>query len=124
MPNPSSRPASQPSIWAYPDSRIPSLDLRGFVVEARDAEIGYVERATVEDGGAGYLIINTGPWIQGRQVLLPAGLVESCDEREERLRLRCTMPEIRSAPRRPLGRDREGLRELLEEHYGAVIGGM
>ncbi|WP_239542967.1 hypothetical protein [Micromonospora terminaliae] len=39
-------------------------------MEATDGRIGAVDRAS-EDAGAGYLMVDTGPWIFDRKVLLP-----------------------------------------------------
>jgi hypothetical protein len=40
------------------------VDLAGFVVEATDASIGTVKKATY-DVGSSYLVVDTGPWITG-----------------------------------------------------------
>jgi BON domain len=62
------------------DFREPSwaaMDFRGFEVEARDGTIGTVDKRS--EVGADHLIIDTGPWIFGKKVVLPVGLVERVD---------------------------------------------
>jgi hypothetical protein len=52
------------------------MDLTGFDVEAADGSIGKVDEATQEVGES-YLVVDTGVWIFGKKVLLPAGLAAS-----------------------------------------------
>jgi hypothetical protein len=49
------------------------VDLTGYPIAAVDGNIGYVDEATNELLGSSYLVVDTGPWIFGRKVLLPAG---------------------------------------------------
>jgi hypothetical protein len=51
---------------------VASEGIAGFHVEAVDGHIGSIDEASYEVGGA-YLVVDTGPWIFGRKVLLPAG---------------------------------------------------
>lgn len=75
-----------------PSSRDPSLlganinstDLSGYGVEARDGSIGKVDEATY-DTGSSYLIVDTGPWIFGKKVMLPAGVVLRVDTADEKV---------------------------------------
>ena len=48
-------------------------DLTGFSVEALDGSIGKIDEASNEVG-ASYLVVDTGPWIFGKKVMLPAGV--------------------------------------------------
>lgn len=54
------------------------IDLTGYRVEATDGRIGSIDQAS-ESAGAAYLVVDTGPWIFGKKVLLPAGTVERVD---------------------------------------------
>jgi hypothetical protein len=83
-------------LWTYPDS-VGRLDLTGFDAEAVDGEIGTVEGTSL-DAGAGYLVIDTGRWIFGRKVLIPAALVERVDRDEETVYIGRTKDEIEHAP--------------------------
>lgn len=73
------------------------LDLKGFKVEATDGDIGKVDEATY-DVGSSYIVVDTGPWIFGRKVLLPAGVIEEIDVDEQRIRVRLTKDQIKNAP--------------------------
>jgi hypothetical protein len=83
-------------MWTYPDA-VGRLDLTGFDVEAADGSIGKVDEATQEVGES-YLVVDTGTWIFGKKVLLPAGLVERVDRDEEKVWVDRTKDEIEQAP--------------------------
>ena len=51
-------------------------DLSGYHVEALDGSIGKIDEATYEVGKS-FIIVDTGPWIFGRKVMLPAGVDRS-----------------------------------------------
>jgi hypothetical protein len=83
-------------LWTYPET-VGRLDLTGFGVEAADGSIGKVDEATY-DVDASFLVVDTGPWIFGKKVLLPAGLVERVDRDEETVYVDRTKDEIKQAP--------------------------
>jgi hypothetical protein len=56
----------------------PGLDLVGYTIAAADGDIGKVEHAIYEIDSA-CLVVDTGPWILDRKVMLPAGMVERID---------------------------------------------
>jgi hypothetical protein len=58
------------------------LDVVGYGVEATDGSIGKVDEATY-DTGSSYIVVDTGPWIFGKKVLLPAGIVDRVDTDDE-----------------------------------------
>ncbi|MDP4502846.1 hypothetical protein [Nonomuraea turcica] len=73
-------------LWDYrPDvyDRGRSLDLVNYHVQATDGKIGTVDEATYEVGES-YIIVDTGPWIFGKKVMLPAQVVTSIDPRRAR----------------------------------------
>ena len=94
------------------------VDLTGFEVEALDGSIGKVDEATYEMGRS-YLVIDTGPWIFGKKVMLPAGVVRSVDEAEEKVFVNRTKDEIKDSPEfdDSLARD-DSYREQLGTYYG------
>jgi hypothetical protein len=107
-------------VWTYRDSTVRGLDLAGFEVEAVDGMLGTVERAATDATG-GYLVVDAGSLAPlGGRVLLPAGVVDTVDLDSERLFVRLTRDEIRSAPaydwQVPLG-DRE--RDEFATYYAA-----
>jgi hypothetical protein len=88
--------------WTYGDAATigvdaARMDLAGFNVEAIDGGIGKVDEATYESSRS-YLVIDTGPWIFGKKVLLPAGVVERVDLDAETIFVNRTKDEIKNAP--------------------------
>ena len=85
-------------IWTYVDQDSwTGTDIAGFSVEALDGEIGTVDEATYEAGGS-FLVVDTGPWIFGRKVMLPAGVVTRVDVDSERVHVGLTKDDIENAP--------------------------
>lgn len=86
-------------VWILREPAWAGIDVVGFDVEARDGGIGSVDEATW-DVREGRLVVDTGPWIFGRRVLLPAGVVERIDLAERRVFVTCTKDQVRNAPER------------------------
>jgi hypothetical protein len=85
-------------MWTYSvEATAEPLDLTGFKVEATDGEIGHVDDATYETG-ASCIVVDTGPWIFGRKVVLPAGAIEQLDLDEENVVVRLTKDQIKASP--------------------------
>jgi hypothetical protein len=74
-----------------------NLDLTGFSVEATDGGIGKVDEATYETSRS-YIVVDTGPWIFGKKVFLPAGVVQRIDLDSETVFVNRTKDEIKNAP--------------------------
>ncbi|MCX4545660.1 PRC-barrel domain-containing protein [Streptomyces sp. NBC_01565] len=87
------------NAWGYRETsgRLRSVDLTGFKVEAADGSIGKVDKHSDEAGDA-YIVVDTGPWIFGKEVLLPAGTVSRIDVTEEKIHVELTKEQIKSAP--------------------------
>ena len=83
-------------------------DLTGFDVEATDGGIGSIDQATYEVG-ASYLVVDTGPWIFGSKVMLPAGTVTRVDRSGRKVYVARSKAEIKDAPKfdKETYRDRE-----------------
>ena len=108
-------------MWGYPEA-VGRIDVSGYEVEAVDGEIGNVDAATL-DVGASYLVVDTGPWIFGKKVVIPAGLVERVDRDEEKMYIGRTKNEISNAPEFDSDRYREAdYREKLGAYYAAGRG--
>ena len=84
-------------IYTYRDQSIATLDLTGYSVEATDGSIGKVDESTNEVGGS-YIVLDTGPWIFGKKVLLPAGVIDRVDQDSETIYVSLTKDEIKDAP--------------------------
>jgi hypothetical protein len=104
-------------LWTYPET-VGRLDVSGFEVEAVDGSIGKVDEATY-DVGESYIVVDTGPWIFGKKVLLPAGIVERVDREEDKVYVDRTKDEIKDAPEfdDDAYRD-EDYRSSVGEYYG------
>jgi hypothetical protein len=74
-----------------------NIDLTGYKVDAIDGGIGKVDEATYEVGSS-YVVVDTGPWIFGKKVMLPAGVIERIDPVEEKVDVSRTKDEIKDAP--------------------------
>ena len=97
-------------------------DLTGFTVCAVDGDIGKVDEAS-NDVGASYVVVDTGPWIFGRKVMLPAGTVERVDWEDQKVYVDRTKDQIKDSPE--LGeRTNEdlGYREGLGDYYRGTYG--
>jgi hypothetical protein len=71
--------------------------ITGYSVEAADGSIGKIDEATYEVGTS-YLVIDTGPWIFGKKVMLPAGIVERVDHDDRTVFVFVSKDEIKNAP--------------------------
>jgi hypothetical protein len=72
-------------------------ELTGFKVEALDGSIGSIDEATYGTDRS-YVVVDTGPWIFGKKVMLPAGVIRGIDEDEGRVFVNRTKDEIKNAP--------------------------
>ena len=110
------------SVWTYREGIVePGVAPRnvvGYGVEARDGSIGKVDDATYEVGSS-YLVVDTGPWIFGKKVMLPAGVIQTVDYENETILVDRTKDEIKNAPEfdDSFIRD-EGYRGKLGAYYG------
>ena len=103
-------------IWAFRVS-VDDADLSGYRVEAVDGEIGKVDEASYE-AGAGSLIVDTGPLVFGRKVILPAGTIERVDPEKERIFVDRTKDDIKHAPEYdPSGYAQQEYRLALADYY-------
>jgi hypothetical protein len=105
-------------MWTFTVATPPNIDLTGFKVEATDGGIGKVDEATHEAGGS-FIVLDTGPWIFGKKVMLPAGLIRDIDPDTETIYVAATKDEIKNAPEFDETRYRESsYRNELGTYYG------
>src|SRR3954471_23411326 len=106
-------------IWTYREQNWGAADLAGHHVEALDGGIGKVDEASNEVGSS-YIVVDTGPWIFGKKVLLPAGVVQSVDFDTETIYVDRTKDEIKNAPEY----DEDLFREQTNrDQFGSYYGG-
>ena len=87
----------QNQMWTYREDLWLTTDLNGFKVEALDGEIGSIDEKSNEVGSS-YIVVDTGPWIFGKKVLLPAGVISRVDTTDEKVHVDRTKEEIKNAP--------------------------
>ena len=103
-------------MWTF-TTGTPTIDLAGFKVEALDGDIGKVDEATNEVGGS-FVVVDTGPWIFGKKVMIPAGLVRDIDPDAETIFVNRSKDEIKDAPEFDEERQRDpAYREELGGYY-------
>jgi hypothetical protein len=112
---------STTDLWTNTDTTISTTDLIGYKVEAIDGSIGKIDEAS-NDVGASYVVIDTGPWIFGKKVLLPVGIIDRIDTSEETVFVNRTKDEIKKAPEFDESRYRDAkYRDEISGYYG--VGG-
>jgi len=84
-------------IWSYRDQGMSTAALPGYSVEAIDGGIGKVDDAS-NDVDASYIVVDTGPWIFGKKVMLPAGVISRVDSEEEKIFVNRTKDQIKNSP--------------------------
>ena len=84
-------------IWTYRVQEMNSSNLVGYEVEALDGSIGKIDEAS-NDVGASYVVVDTGPWIFGKKVMLPAGTIKLVDPNEEQVMVNRTKDQIKNSP--------------------------
>ncbi|MFF2364527.1 MULTISPECIES: PRC-barrel domain-containing protein [unclassified Streptomyces] len=87
------------SIWGYQPTTgyTAGTDLIGYKVEATDGSIGKVDKHS-DEVDSSYLVVDTGVWIFGKHVLLPAGTVQSVDLNERKVYVALTKDQVKHSP--------------------------
>ena len=93
-------------------------DLAGFKVHATDGHIGKIDAATREVDGS-YVVVDTGPWIFGRKVVLPAGTIDRVDDADRKVYVSLTKDQIKDSPELDESTaDDAAYRDRLGTYYG------
>ncbi len=108
--------------WSYRESvgrAAGSRSLVGYRVHATDGDIGKIDEAS-DEAGASRLVVDTGPWIFGRKVMLPAGTVQRVDDEDEKVYVDLTKDQIKDSPEwEGVAPDEEdAYRGRLDTYYG------
>ncbi|XVV01913.1 PRC-barrel domain containing protein [Actinosynnema sp. CA-248983] len=94
----------------------PDTGLIGYEVEATDGGIGKID----EDNAlvpADCLMVDTGPWIFGRKVVLPVGTVHRVDHEERKVYVDRTKEQIKNAPEYEPDADADEYRTRTADYY-------
>jgi hypothetical protein len=95
----------------------PDTGLIGYDVEATDGSIGKID----EDNArvpSDCLMVDTGPWIFGRKVVLPVGAVQRIDHEQRKVYVDRTKDQVKHAPEYdPDTGDSDTYRQRLGDYY-------
>ena len=87
--------------WEYRDASLASTmtqrEIVGYDAEALDGSIGKIDGATLETD-SGHIVVDTGPWIFGKKVMLPVGVLTSADHEDQKVFVNRTKDEIKNVP--------------------------
>ena len=110
----------QVDMWTYRETvSRPDLDLDGFDVEATDGSIGEVDEATYETGSSS-IVVDTGPWIFGKKVVLPAGVIDRLDLQNRKVFVDLTKDQIKDSPEYDPDRYDADYRDRLGSYYAGT----
>ncbi|MFC4585151.1 PRC-barrel domain containing protein [Sphaerisporangium corydalis] len=111
------------NLWTYrPDvyGSDQTMDIVGFEVEAVDGKIGSVDEAS-DAVGESYIVVDTGAWIFGKKVVLPALVVTQISMPDRRIYVARTKQEIKNAPEFDQKAYKDpGYRARLAGYYGKL----
>lgn len=95
----------------------PDTGLIGYEVEATDGGIGKIDEDNAQIP-ADCIMVDTGPWIFGRKVVLPVGTVARVDHDERKVYVDRTKEQIKDAPEYdPSDTDHEDYRRRTGDYY-------
>jgi len=105
------------TVWTYRDPTYQQTDLTGFKVEATDGSIGKIDETTYETG-SDFIVVDTGPWILGKKVMLPAGVIDRIDTADEKVFVSRTKDAIKDSPEFDESSYRDaGYRDKIGSYY-------
>ena len=105
-------------IWSYRVEIDDPGDIGGYSIQAVDGEIGKIDKHDAEAGRA-HLLVATGPWIFGKTVMLPAGVIDRVDHEDKTVYVSVTKDQIKNAPEYDENHAHDqGYRDQLGGYYG------
>lgn len=110
------------NLWEYTaPNEWGKRDLTGFKVEASDGSIGKIDSAST-DVGSRSIVVDTGPWILGSKVMLPAGVISGVNYDERMVMVNATKQQIKDAPEfDPDNLTDPSYRDKLGDYYGGLF---
>jgi hypothetical protein len=106
-------------VGGCPVSPTRGVNGTGYLDASRRVARRHRSEATYESG-ASYLVVDTGPWIFGKKVMLPAGVIDRVDLENEKAFVSLTKDEIKNAPE--LDYSRGGLDDENRMRLGSYYG--
>jgi hypothetical protein len=73
------------------------FDIVGYHVEATDGGVGKIAEAS-HARDESFLVVDTGPWIFGKKVMIPAGTITSIDHSDRKVYVDRSKAQIKSCP--------------------------
>ncbi|HZH56550.1 MAG TPA: PRC-barrel domain-containing protein, partial [Burkholderiaceae bacterium] len=75
-------------------------DLYGYTLQATDGELGKVKDVFFDDEKwtIRYLVVETGSWLNSRQVLISPYSIAGIDEVDEAISVRLTQEQVKNSP--------------------------
>jgi hypothetical protein len=95
--------------------------INGYAITASDGRLGTVSDFLFDDSSwlVRWLVVDTGSWLPGRQVLLPPSVLGHPDTRGKEFSVRLTMQQVKDSPEidtdRPVSRQME---TITYDYYG------
>jgi hypothetical protein len=95
--------------------------IHGCAIQASDGKIGTVSDILFDQGNwlIRWLVVDTGDWLPGRKVLLPASVLGHIDLQKQEFAVRLTMEQVKDSPEvdtdKPVSRQMES---HVYSHYG------
>ncbi|MDG4823500.1 PRC-barrel domain containing protein [Asanoa sp. WMMD1127] len=111
--------------WSFRDEAgVTGSDLVGYKVSASDGDTGKIDSAS-DEVAASFLVVDTGTWIFGKKVMLPAGVVKSVDHAERRVHVDRSKDQIKDAPEYDESAPADDTyRNRVGGYYGGTYGGL
>ena len=110
----------QQDMFVYIDTTLANEHPAGYTVEAKDGEVGKVDKHSNEPGSA-YLVVDTGHWIFGKSSVIPARVIERVDHDAQTIYVNCTKDQIKNAPEYD---DKVGVSDSYRRNLGSYYGGL
>lgn len=91
----------------------------GFEIKATDGSVGHLEDVIFHERTwrVPYLVVDTGPWILGRQLLFSPNYVESIDQEKESIQLALRRDQIKQSPEKDADLPISELKEREFDQY-------
>jgi hypothetical protein len=105
-------------LWSF-GMGLRGAELRGMSVEARDGSVGTVQDVVDQPGGA-HLLVDTGRWIFGKTVVVPAGVVHAVDHDRQCVLIGCSREDVKNAPQHDPDASDAATREAIGAYYGEI----
>jgi len=93
-------------------------DLTGYSLQAIDGDIGKLEEVYFDDHHwqVRYLVVRTGNWLLGREVLLVPTVIDGIDDGKNAIQVNLTQEQIEHAP--PIDHKQPVSRQYQQQYYG------